>query len=650
MSRRFLASRRNTAADDEDENRSSDGAELSDNDDSDSAGSSAESASDSEDENNDDFPAGDMVAPEHDGASNQATVDLDAEQVVAKLQSLNTLSDADPQQQDSNADASSAESDGGDEEEIDYDAGANSAKQSQPKTGPPAVQPPKTQLRGAAAMEEYRRKLKEDPAFTPSIGKFWGHDDRFSGQGRGRGRGGFRGGANGRGGRGGRGGPSSLHSAGAVHAGAAGATALPASTCEAERDVSHEAAGSATAPVASGFFSRTLYNAENDPTEKQWVHDKYDDAAPLRPPRTWKKHDTPRKFKPVAQHSVQAVQHITGPAGQQAPAENDLQTSQTQEVQPKQSKRYLKAPRMAVADQNAEATANPNSSASMAATAGASEATNNDVAVQAAEAWTPGLPNGTSHVSIPLSVSNGLRSKTLPKKRASKRWSGGATAPVETVGAEGQQQQPQTLGQDALLPANPSHPRQHPLRPQQNHQQPQYSAGHQQQHQQRQHQQHHQQNHQPQQQSGLVTFDPVQQRQQQQQDHAAPFVMTPSGLFVPAHPPPLDPYTAAAAAAALNPYGNPYMYAPDPYAYSPYDPYAAAATGATYYPAVYYPQHPSYPPPGTFVFGASRAGGGVVTSAIEDGWTGGVGTSGERKKVTVRKADGGEVDLATLAR
>ncbi|KAJ3047562.1 hypothetical protein HK097_011427, partial [Rhizophlyctis rosea] len=27
--------------------------------------------------------------------------------------------------------------------------------------------------------DEYRRKLKDDPAFTPSVGKFWLHDDRF---------------------------------------------------------------------------------------------------------------------------------------------------------------------------------------------------------------------------------------------------------------------------------------------------------------------------------------------------------------------------------------------------------------------------------------------------------------------------------------
>ncbi|KAI8589994.1 hypothetical protein BDZ88DRAFT_451531 [Geranomyces variabilis] len=648
MSRRFLASRRNTAADDEDEeNRSSDDAVISDNDDSDSAGSSAES-SDSED---DDLAAasvaGDAVASELSEPSNEADVDRDAEQVVAGVQSLNTHSDADPQGQESDGDASSTDSDGGEEEEIEFDAGANTAAESKPKTSPSAMHAPQPQLRGAAAMEEYRRKLKEDPAFTPSIGKFWGHDDRFArGQGRGRGRGGFRGGRGG-----GRGGPSTLHPVGSTHASAVGAGASHAPTFVADKDMPRESAVGAAAPVASGFFSRTLYDAENDPTEKQWVHDKFDDAAPARPPRTWKKHDGPRKPKPAAQHPVQQNLHAGSPVGQSSPAEDGVSMPYNHQVQPKQSKRYLKTARPTGPEAGPDASANVNSS--MPTTSAAPEAITSDEPIStAAPISSLGAPNRTFHAFTPSSaVPNGPRSKTSPKKRASKRWSGGATTPVEVNGTEGLQQPP-AAGQSSFLPAQPQHFRQDHIRPQQHQQQLQHSVG-QQQHQQRQqqHQQQHIQQQQQQQQPPFSgAFDPEQQQQ------AAPFVMTPSGLFVPAHPPPLDPYAAAAAAAAaVNPYGNPYIYAPDPYAYAPYDPYAAAVAGAAaagYYPAVYYPQHAAYPPPGTFVFGASGGGGGgVMTSAVEDGWTGGVGTSvGERRKVTVRKADGGEVDLTALAR
>ncbi|KAG8886869.1 hypothetical protein FRB98_000895 [Tulasnella sp. 332] len=89
----------------------------------------------------------------------------------------------------------------------------------------PAAQPaapviPKTHAKpkSVAARETYLAKLKDDPAYTPRVGQFWGHDDRlmdkelrgmsdwWKGRWTGRGRGGGRGGFAGRGGRGGRGG------------------------------------------------------------------------------------------------------------------------------------------------------------------------------------------------------------------------------------------------------------------------------------------------------------------------------------------------------------------------------------------------------------------------------------------------------------
>ncbi|KAG9000199.1 hypothetical protein FRB94_005643 [Tulasnella sp. JGI-2019a] len=71
--------------------------------------------------------------------------------------------------------------------------------------------------KSAGAREIYLAKLKDDPAYTPRVGQFWGHDDRlmdkelrgmsdwWRGRWTGRGRGGFAG----RGGRGGRGGVAS---------------------------------------------------------------------------------------------------------------------------------------------------------------------------------------------------------------------------------------------------------------------------------------------------------------------------------------------------------------------------------------------------------------------------------------------------------
>ncbi|KAI9009543.1 hypothetical protein BC832DRAFT_373166 [Gaertneriomyces semiglobifer] len=70
-------------------------------------------------------------------------------------------------------------------EEIEYTADAQEEKGSASRRGSGSAKKLKE-------MEDYRRKLKEDPSFTPSVGQFWLHDDRFAGRGRGRGRGNFR--------------------------------------------------------------------------------------------------------------------------------------------------------------------------------------------------------------------------------------------------------------------------------------------------------------------------------------------------------------------------------------------------------------------------------------------------------------------------
>lgn len=135
------------------------------------------------------------VAGEEEAGENRADSAISVPEKNAQLQASSENAEANS----ATLNGANGESDAaGDEEEIEYeDSEAVNAKEidevtehskrsiaNEPRM--PAYE------RRAKEMEEYRRKLREDPSFIPSVGKFWLHDDRFSGGGRGRGRGTFR--------------------------------------------------------------------------------------------------------------------------------------------------------------------------------------------------------------------------------------------------------------------------------------------------------------------------------------------------------------------------------------------------------------------------------------------------------------------------
>ncbi|KAJ3278094.1 hypothetical protein HK104_002665 [Borealophlyctis nickersoniae] len=191
-----------------------------------------------------------------------------------------SASEAEPEDQAEDgvdgADATDEEDD--DESEPEEIVWADEQAPSAPKreeTKPPLKRPPvparesrtMAMERKRLEAEEYKRKLKDDPSFTPHVGRFWLHDDRFSGGGqdfpaRGRGRG-----ERGRGGFGGFGRGGFQYGSG--------------------RGFQNGPAGYA----GGQFVRKEVWEPENDPSEKKWVHDKFDeikDAAPrLRRRQSW---------------------------------------------------------------------------------------------------------------------------------------------------------------------------------------------------------------------------------------------------------------------------------------------------------------------------------------------------------------------------
>ncbi|KAJ3016007.1 hypothetical protein HKX48_004263 [Thoreauomyces humboldtii] len=158
-------------------------------------------------------------------------------------------------------------------------------------------------------------KRRFEPAFTPTVGNFWGHDDRFSGN---RGRGGFRGRGGGmqRGGAflgkgGGRGGGFVGNAAGPLGnrpSPVVQGQSLPAGSEPHATIVQPEKAAETTAlpPARStpAFFPdrAPVLEGQSDPTTKPWVHDKFDAAAQVgRPSRT------PRKL-----HSTASTSNLGG--------------------------------------------------------------------------------------------------------------------------------------------------------------------------------------------------------------------------------------------------------------------------------------------------------------------------------------------------
>ncbi|KAI8913942.1 hypothetical protein DFJ77DRAFT_465285 [Powellomyces hirtus] len=319
-----------------------------------------------------------------------------------------------------------------DEEEMEFDAAQADGAPKQPMRAiASAGSAPESGKRGQGAkrvvgprgdgMDEYRRKLKEDPAFTPSIGKFWGHDDRFSGQdrgrggfGRGRGRGGIQRGPP----------PFGAHQPTRPEAAAHAADGAPAVAAQPSPQ--------------RGFFkeSRTLYDTENDPTEKPWVHDKFEEVADSPRPRhrkSWAPRDSEsRKSYTVGDHVVTTVKHKAGATSQTgAPAVDDKakqatqkyytahggsdmdrhRSDQTPTQQPRQSKRYLKSAK-AQDRQTAEDVSKSVTAALETSQGGVSVA---DAVSTAAEAKTL----NSEATSFPETFVP--RSKSPPKKRTTKR-------------------------------------------------------------------------------------------------------------------------------------------------------------------------------------------------------------------------------------
>ncbi|KAJ3188238.1 hypothetical protein HDU85_005388 [Gaertneriomyces sp. JEL0708] len=190
-------------------------------------------------------------------------------------------------------------------EEIEYTADAQEEKQN--STGS-ASRRESSSAKKLKEMEDYRRKLKEDPSFTPSVGQFWLHDDRFAGRGRGRGRGNFRQvlffRGRGRGAYAGVQDRQAFNRLPGTPAPAAGPTnATPESTL---RDVR---------PVG------TVYSPDNDPADRKWVHDKFEDVTDNRPSRlrhmrSWapKEHEVLRStsFR-VGEHAVTITKRTSTP-------------------------------------------------------------------------------------------------------------------------------------------------------------------------------------------------------------------------------------------------------------------------------------------------------------------------------------------------
>ncbi|KAJ3017013.1 hypothetical protein HKX48_003766 [Thoreauomyces humboldtii] len=198
--------------------------------------------------------------------------------------------------------------------------------------------------------EKPQRRL--DPAFTPSLGKFWGHDDRFSGgfSGPRRGGGSFRG----------RGGSTR---------GTANVTSTVASGGAGERRGSRtEADGAPSEAGQRGFFS-TL-DEEDDPTAKQWVHDKFAEVANL-PPRGRRnnvKAYVPKSAKTTEPRRVHGEPQV-GNAVVRPPSSVTVDShAATQAPAPRQSKRYMTSappPEKAVTSTTAAASPSPSSSAAL---------------------------------------------------------------------------------------------------------------------------------------------------------------------------------------------------------------------------------------------------------------------------------------------
>ncbi|KND04952.1 uncharacterized protein SPPG_00640 [Spizellomyces punctatus DAOM BR117] len=156
-------------------------------------------------------------------------------------------------------------------------------------------------------MDEYRRKLREDPSFTPSIGKFWLHDDRFAG--RGRGRGGFRG----------RGRPFG-RSPGYRLPAPSEQNSKPRAPVESDVEVPDLSRG-----ISNSYREMTpprkVYDPSvADPTEKKWVHDKFEELAnndpgKLRHRKSWTPRDseTMRSTFRVGEHAVTITKRKSTP-------------------------------------------------------------------------------------------------------------------------------------------------------------------------------------------------------------------------------------------------------------------------------------------------------------------------------------------------